>query len=232
MTRVRKHEWDASYESGDNLVFYPHEEVIRFVSRKIRKRTGLTDFRDIAPIESVRVLDLGCGVGRHVKYLHEMGITAYGCDLSDAAIATAKRWAAEWMSDADRETTFVRCDARELPWEDEFFTHAVSHGVLDSMPFEIARDACRELARAMVPGGLFYCDLISGDDSEHAREYVGEEVVSTEHEKDTIQSYFNMERINALIEGVFRIEESLLIRTEDALRGGFHSRHHLVLERL
>ena len=233
MTEDRKQEWDASYRSGDNFVFYPHEEVIRFVSRKIRKRSGLAEFRDVVPDASaVRVLDLGCGVGRHVKYLHEMGLTAYGCDLSDAAIVMAKEWATEWMPDGDRDATFVQCDARELPWEDGFFTHAVSHGVLDSMPFEVARDACRDLARAMVPGGLFYCDLISGDDSEHAREYAGEEVVSTEHEKDTIQSYFNMERINALIDGVFKIEESLLIRTEDVHRGRFHSRHHIVLERL
>ena len=55
------------------------------------------------------------------------------------------------MPDGDRDATFVQSDARKLPWPDGFFTHAVSHGVLDSMPFEIARDACRELARAMTP---------------------------------------------------------------------------------
>lgn len=233
MTDDRKQAWNDSYRSGDNFVFYPHEEVIRFVSRNIRKRSGPSQFHDVHPdVAAVRVLDLGCGVGRHVKYLHEMGLSAYGCDLSDAAIATAKEWATEWMPDGDHDETFVQSDARELPWKDGFFTHAVSHGVLDSMPFDIARAACRELARAMAPGGLFYCDLISGDDSDHAREFAGEEVVSTEHEKDTIQSYFNMERINAMIDGSFRIQECLLIRTEDVHRGRFHSRHHLVLERL
>jgi SAM-dependent methyltransferase len=233
MTEDRKQEWDASYRSGDNLLFYPHEEVVRFVSRKIRKRTGLADFRDVVPdVDAVRVLDLGCGVGRHVKYLHEMGLTAFGCDLSEAAIATARTWATHWMPDGDHEATFVQADARKLPWPDEFFTHAVGHGVLDSMPFEVARDACRELARAVAPAGLFYCDVISGDDSAHAREYAGEEVVSTEHEKDTIQSYFNMERIHALIEGSFKIDECLLIRREDVQKGGLHSRYHLVLERL
>ena len=36
----RKEEWESSYGSGDNMVFYPHEEVIRFVSRFIKKRLG------------------------------------------------------------------------------------------------------------------------------------------------------------------------------------------------
>ena len=48
----------------------------------------------------------------------------------------------------------------------------------------------------------------------------------------TIQSYFNMERIHALIEGSFTIDECLLIRSEDVHRGRHHSRYHLVLERL
>ena len=229
----RKDAWDRSYERGDNLVFYPHEEVIRFVSRKIRKRTGVASFRDVVPdVGGVRVLDLGCGIGRHVKYLHEMGLAAYGCDLSDAAIAAAKRWATAWMPDGDAEATFVQCDARSLPWPDGFFTHAVSHGVLDSMPFDVARDACLDLARAMVPGGLFYCDLISGDDSAHAREFAGEEAVTAQHEEGTIQSYFNLARIHALVDGAFAVEECLLIRNEDVHTGRFHSRYHLVLSNL
>ncbi len=32
----QKYEWDKSYQNLDNFVFYPHEEVIRFVSKFIR----------------------------------------------------------------------------------------------------------------------------------------------------------------------------------------------------
>jgi SAM-dependent methyltransferase len=225
-------EWNKSYQNRDNFVFYPHEEVIRFVSKFVRKRVGLTEFRDVAPGQAAgRVLDLGCGIGRHVIYCHEMGLEAYGVDLSDEAVKVAVAWALE-KGVADPQDRIRQGDIRRLPWDDGFFRYAVSHGVLDSMPFDIARAACVELARVMSVGGLFYCDLISGDDSRHAREFNGEEVVTMAHENGTVQLYFNLAKILSMIEGVFEIEECNLIRREDVLRGGFGSRYHLVLKRI
>ena len=227
-----KAEWDRSYENLDNFVFYPHEEVIRFVSKFIRKRIALDEFRDAAP-GSVRgrVLDLGCGIGRHVIYCHEMGLNSYGIDLSVAAIRVAREWAGQKHL-PEPERRILQGDIRQLPWENDFFRYAVSHGVLDSMPFVIARAACVELARVMPAGGLFYCDLISGDDSRHAREFNGEEIVSTAHEQGTVQLYFNLAKILSMIDGVFEINECNLVRRENVLRGGYTSRYHLVLRRI
>jgi ubiquinone/menaquinone biosynthesis C-methylase UbiE len=236
MTENQKNCWEVSYRQGDNFVFYPHEEVIRFVSKYIRKRTGFDSFLDVStlappPSTSLKVLDLGCGIGRHVKYCFEIGLEAYGVDLSETAIMAAKDWLSSCgMSDADGR--IVQGDVRQLPWDNGFFAFAVSHGVLDSMPWEIARAACLELTRVMTPGGLFYCDLISGDDSSHAREYSGAEVVRTKHEENTIQLYFNMQLIRDLIRDCFSIKECKLIRSEDVLSGGYHSRYHLVLSRI
>lgn len=225
-------EWDKSYLNRDNFVFYPHEEVIRFVSKHIRKRTGLNEFKDMAPNPGkAKLLDLGCGIGRHVIYGHEMGLDAYGIDLSGAAVQVATEWATrKGMGEPSRK--ILQGDIRQLPWADGYFNFAVSHGVLDSMPFEIARAACVELARAMATGGLFYCDLISGDDSKHSREYSGEEVVTTSHEQGTIQFYFNLSKIHAMVDGVFEIVECILIRREEVLRGGYASRYHVVLKKV
>lgn len=224
--------WDRSYENRDNFVFYPHEEVIRFVARFIRKRIGIDEFRDVVPFASgVRVLDLGCGIGRHVIYLRELGVQSYGIDLSDSALRTAHTWAARrGIDDADK--IFAQGDIRTLPWPDNHFDFAISHGVLDSMPFSIARAACIELSRVMAPEGLFYCDLISGDDSDHEPNYAGEETVMTAHELGTIQSYFNTARIDALIDGAFAIHERILIRRENQTKGGYGSRYHLVLRNI
>lgn len=228
---TRKTEWDRSYENRDNFVFYPHEEVIRFFAKYIRKRIGPNEFRDISPIQISRVLDLGCGIGRHVIYCHEMGFDGYGIDLSSTAIQVAREWAAK-EGLPEPEKRILQGDIRQLPWGDGFFPYAVSHGVLDSMPFEVARTACLELARVMPAGGLFYCDLISGDDSRHAREFSGEEVVNMEHEKGTIQLYFNLAKIQSLIDGVFEIEECNLIRRENVFRGNCTARYHLALRRI
>lgn len=228
----KQSEWDNSYRNRDNFVFYPHEEIIRFVSKYIRKRTGLDEFKDVVPSpEKAKLLDLGCGIGRHVIYGHEMGLDAYGIDLSGAAVQVATEWATrKGMSEPGRK--ILQGDIRQLPWADGYFNFAVSHGVLDSMPFEIARAACAELARAMATGGLFYCDLISGDDSAHSREYSGEEVVTTSHELGTIQSYFNLAKIHSMINGSFEIVECILIRREEAVRGGYASRYHLTLRKV
>jgi SAM-dependent methyltransferase len=228
----RKTAWEDSYSKRDNFLFYPHEEVIRFVSKHIRKRIGLDEFADVAPGAASRsVLDLGCGIGRHVVFCHEMGLEAYGVDLSESAIHVARNWStARGVEDAAKK--ILQGDVRALPWKDGFFRYAVSHGVLDSMPYAIARAAVLELRRVMAPGGLFYCDLVSGDDSRHAREFAGEEVVTTAHEKGTVQSYFNQGLIRELFAGAFEILECTLIRREEVLRGGFTSRYHLISKRV
>jgi ubiquinone/menaquinone biosynthesis C-methylase UbiE len=160
-----------------------------------------------------------------------MGLNAYGVDLSNAAVEVARQWGKERGLPAP-EDRICQGDVRQLPWEDGFFRYAVSHGVLDSMPFDIAKAACVELARVMPVGGLFYCDLISGDDSQHAREFSGEEIVTTAHEQGTIQLYFNFEKILAMTQGVFEIVECNLIRRENTLQGAYASRYHVILKRI
>jgi SAM-dependent methyltransferase len=229
---TRQTEWDKSYENRDNFVFYPHEEVIRFVSKFIRKRVGLTEFQDaLSGSREGRILDLGCGIGRHVIYCHEMGLDAHGIDLSDKAIQFAVQWAGK-TGLIDPESKICQGDIRRMPWQDGYFRYAVSHGVLDSMSFDIARTACAELARVMSVGGLFYCDVISGDDSKHAREFNGEETVTTTHEQGTLQFYFNFAKIQSMIDLFFEIEECNLIRRENVTHGGYTARYHLVLRRL
>ena len=232
LTQNRKNAWEKSYSRGENFVFYPHEEVIRFVSKFIRKRTGINKFTDVVRLSNEkRILDLGCGIGRHVKLCHEMGLNTYGVDLCETAIALARSWLGKsGMPDANER--LIQGDIRRLPWRKHKFTFALSHGVLDSVPFDIAREACFELSRKMILGGLFYCDLISGDDSLHAREFSGAEVVCTTHEKNTVQLYFNMQLIDKLIKNCFFLKECRLIRSEDILRGGYRARYHLVLCRI
>ena len=228
----KKDAWNLSYAAGDNALFYPHEEVIRFFSKFIRKKIGLNNFFDVTKNASgKRVLDLGCGIGRHVLFAHEMGLDAYGIDLSEKAISVARTWAVK-NNLSEPELRLIEGDVRQLPWPDGFFHYAVSHGVLDSMPFSYAAAACAELARVMEIGGLFYCDLISGDDSRHAREFSGEELITTDHENGTVQHYFNFTEIERLIAGLFMIEHCNLIRRENILDGSFSSRYHLVLKKI
>ncbi len=228
----QKPQWDDSYQKFDNYVFYPHEEVIRFVSKNIRKKVGHAEFKNhlktMSPLP--KILDLGCGIGRHIVYCHEMGLDSFGADLYDVAINYAKNWASK-VGILEPDQKIKTSDIRNLPWNDSFFDFAISHGVLDSMHFEIARKAVAELFRVLKTEGLFYCDLVSGDDSHHSREFSGEKTVQDAHEKGTIQSYFNYEKILRLFAGYFQIQDCQLIRREDVLSGYFTSRYHLTLKK-
>ena len=176
------------------------------------------------------MLDLGCGIGRHVVFGQEMGFQSYGVDLSPLAIDIASKWLAE-KGCLEPEKFLHVTSVTALPFTAGFFDIAVSHGVLDSMTFDIARAAVMECSRVLAVGGLFYCDLISADDSRHGREFDGEEIVTTTHERDTIQSYFNFAKIQRLFAGLFEITEAVLLRSENLLAPQSHARTHLVLKK-
>lgn len=225
----RKGQWEVSYQNRQNFVFYPHEELIRFVAKYLRKRVGLEEYQDRHAFgRAPRWLDLGCGIGRHVVYGHEAGMDVHGMDLSATAVAMARQWAAR-AGVSQVETRIRQGSADALPWGDGHFDVVISHGVLDSMPFAIAQKAVAEVRRVLRDGGYFYCDLISGDESAHAREFAGEQVVKIEHEKDTIQSYFNFAKIERLIKGRLELLECHLVRKTDVLKGEFIGRYHMVL---
>ncbi len=228
---IKKKEWEESYNRNENFVFFPHEEVIRFVAKYVRKRIGLNAFQEVLALNRApRLLDLGCGIGRHVIFGHEMGLESYGIDLSDKALQFAMEWAGE-KGMAHPDQRFRQGDIRSLPWEDGFFDLVVSHGVLDSMPFSVARESIPEVHRILAEGGLFYCDVISGDNVAHSREFRGEEVVQGRHEQGTIQSYFNFGKLNDLFGQFFDFLEVVLVRREDVRKGGYGSRYHMVLQK-
>ena len=223
--------WNNSYENKDNFVFTPHEEIVRFVSKHIRKRIGINEFTDIVDQDKSRDLDFGCGIGRHIIYGLEMGLDMYGFDLSNVAIKKSKEWAKERKLYISSEK-LIATDATSLPWEDSFFQYSISHAVLDSMNFNTARIGCKELNRVLCKDALFYCDLISGDNSRHDTDYAGEEVVETKHEFNTIQNYYNYEKIKSLFKDLFKIEDITLIRKTNIQTSDFISRYHLVLSKI
>jgi SAM-dependent methyltransferase len=71
----------------------------------------LVDVLDLEP--GMRVLDVGCGPGRHSIELARRGIEAHGVDISQRFVDLA-------TSAADALASFERLDARALPFVGEF----------------------------------------------------------------------------------------------------------------
>lgn len=194
--------WDQVYSQELMTMWYPNEDIIRFCARLIRKRLTHDTYDTKRPVE--RVLDLGCGNGRHAIYFARQGIKAAGLDVSKQAI----EWAGDWARREGLEIDFRVGDIRQLPFEDHSFDVVVSHGVLDHVPMETARRAAEEVRRVLKPGGLFYCDLRSNEDYEFGE---GEPaapntfVISEGYEKGLVQHFFSRDETVTLFDGLFRI---------------------------
>lgn len=218
-------QWDLSFDNKQNYLFYPHEEVIRFVSKYVTKRIGFNEFSHVQ--KQRKMLDLGCGIGRHVVYGCENEIDSYGIDLSASAISYAKKFAESRAID-NVEARLVVGDVRELPWEDGEFNIVVSHGVLDSMSFDIAKKAVQEVHRVTSDGAMFYCDLVCHPSGKYEKE----DVVETDHEKGTIQSYFTEKKIDDLFSDHFSIVEKVSVSRENYGLKSVTVRWHLVLKKI
>jgi len=86
--------------------------------RFVQGTIGECDFleQEIAHDKNLKILDVGCGTGRHAIELTKRGYTVTGIDLSESQIERAREKAREQHFDIP----FFVGDARKLPFKDKF----------------------------------------------------------------------------------------------------------------
>ncbi len=79
---------------------------------------GECDFieQELAYDKSLKIIDVGCGTGRHSIELTKRGYHVTGIDLSDSQLA----WAREKAKQCGLKIDFQKHDARSLPFDGEF----------------------------------------------------------------------------------------------------------------
>jgi SAM-dependent methyltransferase len=108
-----------------------------------------------------RVLDVGCGDGRNLRYLLAHGYDCHGVDRDPRAIDRLLEDARDLMR-ADARERFVVGEADALPWDDGSFDAVICSAVL-----HFADDAAHfgrmvtDLWRVLAPAGLFFARLAS-----------------------------------------------------------------------
>ena len=114
---------------------------------------GEVDFleEELGHDRTKKILDIGCGTGRHAIELAKRGYRVTGIDLSESQLARAMQKAL----DAGVQATFLQRDARDLHLDERFdLVMMICEGAFplmetDEMNFAILENA----ARALVRGG-------------------------------------------------------------------------------
>lgn len=120
-----------------------------------------------------RLLDVGCGTGATLDRLRALGMAVTGIDTEPLALARCR---------TRGHGRLILASAEALPFPAQSFDAAVAMDVLEHVADDAA--ACREIARLLVPGGLFMASVpayraLWGEHDialMHRRRYVAREV--------------------------------------------------------
>ena len=145
MFDTKKEKWEESYGRGENFMYYPKEETVKFLNRFVKKKKSLEEYVQLIDSpEKLRGLDFGCGIGRMTILLHEFDIDGYGIDISQNAIIEGKKLSKHFGFNL--ESYLQAYDGEKIPFDDNYFDFTISEGVLDSMPFELAKKLIKDIS--------------------------------------------------------------------------------------
>ena len=102
-----------------------------------------------------RVLDMGCGAGRHAFEMYRRGADVIALDQDADELAVVREWFTAMKEAGDvpdgAEADVKEGDALALPFADGEFDRIVAAEVLEHIPADL--QAIAELARVLRPGG-------------------------------------------------------------------------------
>lgn len=122
---------------------YPNEEVARFVFAHLKPSLDLS---------RAKVLDLGCGGGRHTLLLAREGFTTFGVDFSLSGLhSTASR-----LNEENLHAALVQADMHRLPFHNGSFDALVAVGSIYYTDWQGMQQVAHEIYRVLRKGSLAF----------------------------------------------------------------------------
>jgi ubiquinone/menaquinone biosynthesis C-methylase UbiE len=145
MINMQKRDWESIYRQRGDLKFRVLSKIVR-ASRLFETRNYK------------KILDVGCGTGKHSIYLAKKGFSVYATDISPTGIDIARRKA---RSLGLTNIHFKQHDMVTIPFVDGFFdavvcTWAIYHGTLEQIQKTVS-----EIYRVLKPDGTVVTDFLS-----------------------------------------------------------------------
>ena len=107
-------------------------------------------FRELDPLSTRRILEIGCGTGRMTGFIAEDFHEAYGVDIAEEMVEQAKKRL------ADKTNIHLQAtDGMHLPFPGDFFDAVFSFIVFQHMPSKkVVRKNLEEIVRVLKKCGL------------------------------------------------------------------------------
>lgn len=132
--------WEPIFKSKGRVFETPQEEL-KFLVSELKEQNV------------AKVLDLGCGSGRHTVYLAQEGFDVYATDVSETGLTMTQ----DWLSEERLSATLKQASCfEEFPFSSDSFdavisTRVIYHNYHDKVLFCIS-----EIERVLKPGGLLF----------------------------------------------------------------------------
>ena len=131
---------------------------------------GVTDISDLGFRSGMRVLEVGCGNGKTLAALKELGCDVVGVDFSEEAVVSCR----QLIPGVDAR----QGDILNLEFDDSSFDAVVLFHVLEHVLPEDMGNASSEVARVLRPGGRAYVRSFSvGDMRSEKGERISDDMV-------------------------------------------------------
>lgn len=143
---VVKTQWDKRYkEEHPYKEAQPKECVLEFFEKYGNEPRG------------GKVLDLGCGNGRNLRYIVESGFETYGIDISEKGLGQLK----ETLKQKNLSADIKKGSFYNLPYKDKIFDRVISINVFQHNDWKGAEKSFAEASRVLKNNGLFLLSVRS-----------------------------------------------------------------------
>lgn len=205
-------EWNLILREKWYSLEEPDESVVNFVAFLKKKDKKL------------RVLDLGCGAGRHQVYMAKQGIEVHGVDLSETGINLSN----ERLERQKLDAYLVKCDMGLLPYMDFCFDAVISLHTIYHQRLKGIQETISEIHRILRKKGLLLVNFLSKRSYSYGKGAKVEENTFVEQEgieKGVLHHFTNKEEIEHLFKN-FKIVNLKL--SEKEVEGKLRSRWILI----
>jgi ubiquinone/menaquinone biosynthesis C-methylase UbiE len=150
--------WDTLFREKKHRLDDPLPAVSAFAESLLASARSANASDLTVPLTSAcRILDLGCGAGRHTVLLAQMGLEVLGVDVSPRGLSATRDRFSPQLPHA------VLCQAcmTHLPYRNAEFDAVVSTYVIYHGTLELIQRAVAEIERVLLPGGGILLTLMS-----------------------------------------------------------------------